>query len=75
MTVMEGRRVDAPLSGTVFEVMVTVGAEVAEGDEVIVFESMKMEIPLEAPVSGRIVQVLVAPGDHVTEGDPVLVIA
>ena len=41
----------------------------AEGDEVAVLESMKMEIPVDAPVSGTISAVAVAPDDQVVEGD------
>ena len=41
----------------------------AEGDELVILESMKMEIPVEAPFAGTITAVHVAPDDQVTEGD------
>jgi acetyl-CoA/propionyl-CoA carboxylase biotin carboxyl carrier protein len=41
------------------------GAEVSEGDVVVVVEAMKMEHSLAAPVSGR-VELLVSVGDQVT---------
>ncbi len=40
----------------------------AAGDELMVVESMKMEIPVECPVAGTVVEVLVAVEDHVDEG-------
>jgi acetyl-CoA carboxylase biotin carboxyl carrier protein len=62
--------VKSTITGSVREVLVEVGQEVQEGDELLVIESMKMEIPVEAPCAGRIVQVLVQPGLVVGEGDP-----
>ena len=55
----------SPMPGSVIAVQVASGAEVAEGDVVVVVEAMKMEHSLTAPVSGR-VEVLVSVGDQVT---------
>ncbi len=49
------------------EVLVTLGATVAEGDELVVIESMKMEIPVLAVRAGTIAGVHVAVGDRVAE--------
>ncbi|BAX93645.1 acetyl-CoA carboxylase biotin carboxylase subunit [Mycobacterium shigaense] len=54
----------SPMPGNVIAVPAESGAEVAEGDVVVVVEAMKMEHSLAAPASGR-VQVLVAVGDQV----------
>jgi acetyl-CoA/propionyl-CoA carboxylase biotin carboxyl carrier protein len=54
----------SPMPGNVIAVQVTSGAEVSEGDAVVVVEAMKMEHSLAAPVSGR-VEVLVSVGDQV----------
>jgi acetyl-CoA/propionyl-CoA carboxylase, biotin carboxylase, biotin carboxyl carrier protein len=54
----------SPMPGNVIAVQATSGAEVSEGDTVVVVEAMKMEHPLAAPVSGR-VEVLVSVGDQV----------
>jgi urea carboxylase len=43
--------------------------------ELIVLESMKMEIPSLAPHAGVVQQILVAPGDAVGEGQKLAVIA
>jgi acetyl-CoA/propionyl-CoA carboxylase biotin carboxyl carrier protein len=54
----------SPMPGNVIAVQVQSGAEVSEGDAVVVVEAMKMEHSLTAPVSGR-VEVLVSVGDQV----------
>ena len=55
----------SPMPGSVIAVQVSSGAEISEGDVVVVVEAMKMEHSLAAPVSGR-VEVLVSVGDQVT---------
>ena len=42
-------RVRSEVAGVVARVVVAVGGRVAEGDEVIVLEAMKMELPIRAP--------------------------
>lgn len=61
--------VKSPMAGTIFELLVEQGDNVDEGDELVILESMKMEIPVEAPVAGSIAEVHVAQGDQVQEGD------
>jgi acetyl-CoA/propionyl-CoA carboxylase, biotin carboxylase, biotin carboxyl carrier protein len=55
----------SPMPGNVIAVQVDSGAEISEGDVVVVVEAMKMEHSLAAPVSGR-VELLVSVGDQVT---------
>jgi acetyl-CoA/propionyl-CoA carboxylase biotin carboxyl carrier protein len=55
----------SPMPGNVIAVQAQSGAEVSDGDVVVVVEAMKMEHSLAAPVSGR-VEVLVSVGDQVT---------
>lgn len=62
----------APMSGSVFEVLVSSGAAVSAGQEVIVLESMKMEIPVECPEAGTVAEVLVSPEENVEEGQTLL---
>ncbi len=66
--------VEAQINGTVFQVSVAVGVSVSEGDEVLVLESMKMEIPVEAPCAGSVTEIRVSEGDGVEEGDVLAVI-
>lgn len=67
-------QITASMAGTVLNVMVTAGDEVAAGQEVIMLESMKMEIPVEAITAGKVAEVKVSIGDFVNEGDVLLVL-
>ena len=58
----------AELSANVWQVRVEVGQRVEVDDDVVVLESMKMEIPVGAPVSGVVTEVVVAPDDKVVDG-------
>ena len=66
--------VRAEITANVRQVRTEVGAVVAEGDELVILESMKMEIPVTAPSAGTVVEVRVVPEDNVQEGDVVLVL-
>jgi len=66
--------VRAEITANVWQVRVQVGQQVAAGDELVILESMKMEIPVEAPVAGTVSALHVAPDDQVTEGDLVATI-
>ncbi|MDG2111982.1 MAG: biotin/lipoyl-binding carrier protein [Actinomycetota bacterium] len=67
--------VRAELTATVWKIVAEVGASVAEGDELVILESMKMEIPVVAPVSGTLTELKVAEEDRIAEGDVVAVIS
>jgi len=60
--------IKAELTGTVWKVLVKPGDAVEEDDELIILESMKMEIPVETPVDGTVAEICVAEGDAITEG-------
>jgi acetyl-CoA carboxylase biotin carboxyl carrier protein len=66
--------VRAEITANVWQVPTEVGQSVAEGDELAILESMKMEIPVVAPVGGTVREVSVAPDDQVVEGDLICVI-
>ena len=59
--------VEAHITGTVWQIEVDVGDDVEEGDELIILESMKMEMPIESPADGTISEVLVEKDDAVEE--------
>ncbi len=63
----------SPLQGTIVRAAAP-GSTVAGGAEVVVLESMKMEIPVVAPAAGTVVEVLVAPEDRIDEGQVVAVL-
>lgn len=66
--------VHAEITANVWQVRTEVGATVAEGDELVVLESMKMEIPVESPVAGVVTAIHVKPDDQVTEGDLIAIV-
>ena len=66
--------VESEVQGNVWQLLVSVGDQVSEGDTLVILESMKVEIPVEAPVPGRVTEVLVAPEDAVTEEQVLVVI-
>jgi biotin carboxyl carrier protein len=72
---MPDRTVQAEISGTVWKLLVAVGDAVAAEQELLILESMKMEIPALAPDAGVVQRLLVAEGEAVGEGQPLLVIS
>ena len=62
-------QVFSAMAGTVFQVLVNVGDSVSDGQDVVILESMKMEVPVTADTSGTVQKVHVEPGDFVNEGD------
>jgi acetyl/propionyl-CoA carboxylase alpha subunit/acetyl-CoA carboxylase carboxyltransferase component len=56
----------------VVSVLVKPGDQVAEGDPLVVLESMKMEASVVAPVAGEVVEVAVAANAQVDAGAPLL---
>ncbi|MFN0025956.1 MAG: biotin/lipoyl-binding carrier protein [Acidimicrobiales bacterium] len=67
-------QVKAEIAANVWQVVVEVGATVSDGDELIILESMKMEIPVVAPCDGTVTELRVKPEDQVQEGDVLVVI-
>jgi acetyl-CoA carboxylase biotin carboxyl carrier protein len=55
----------SPAVGKVLRVTVEPGAQVARGDELMVIESMKVEIPIKATITGRIKELRVKVGDQI----------
>ena len=73
--------VRAPMVGTVYLTpepgappFITVGAEVREGQTMLIIEAMKVMNPIRAGRSGRIAKLLVANGDPVEYGELLLII-
>lgn len=65
----------ASLAGTVFKVLVKPGDQINAGQEVVIMESMKMEIPIEAESAGIVHEVPAQEGVFVNEGDPLVILA
>ena len=66
--------VASEVTGNVWKVEVSPGAQVAAGDVLLILESMKMEIPVEAPAAGTVREVRVATKDPVAEDEVVVVL-
>ena len=64
----------AEMVANVWKVVAKEGDQVADGDTLVILESMKMEIPVLAEDSGVITKMHVAEGDVVQEGDPIATI-
>jgi biotin carboxyl carrier protein len=57
--------IKSPAVGKVLRLSVESGAPVVRGDELMVIESMKVEIPVKAPANGRVAEFRVKPGDQI----------
>jgi acetyl-CoA carboxylase biotin carboxyl carrier protein len=60
--------VKAELMGSVWKIVAAVGDAVELDDQIMILESMKMEIPVLAPSAGTLTAILVSEGDTVEEG-------
>ncbi len=64
---MATTEITSDVIGTVWKIEKAVGESVAEGEIIMILESMKMEIPVEAPVAGMIAELNVAAEESVEE--------
>jgi len=66
--------VESELAAVVWKVLVAVGDSVADGDDLVILESMKMEIPVPAGRPGTVTAVHVEEGDTVYDGDALVTV-
>jgi acetyl-CoA carboxylase biotin carboxyl carrier protein len=66
--------VEAHITGTVWKIECEIGQQVAEGDTVVIIESMKMEMPVEAEDDGIVKEIVCKEGQSVSEGDTLVVL-
>ncbi|MFC9972432.1 biotin/lipoyl-binding carrier protein [Spirillospora sp. NPDC050679] len=66
--------VRAEMVANVWQVVVTEGQQVEEGDTLVILESMKMEIPVLAEDAGTVAKLAVAEGAVVQAGDLLAVV-
>ncbi|MSO38521.1 MAG: biotin/lipoyl-binding carrier protein [Acidimicrobiia bacterium] len=64
----------AEIAANVWQVRAEVGMAVAEGDEICILESMKMEIPVVTEVPGIVRELFVEPDQVIQEGDLIAII-
>jgi acetyl-CoA carboxylase biotin carboxyl carrier protein len=68
------KEVRAEMVANVWKVVVAEGDSVADGDTLVILESMKMEIPVLAEQDGKVAALHVSEGDVVQEGDVLAVL-
>lgn len=66
--------IESPMAGKVFRILVKVGDAIAEDDEVIILEALKMENPIFAPEDGVVKEIVAKEGQQVAEGDVLIVL-
>ena len=71
---IDGTAVKALLPGSVWKLVATPGQTVAEGDVILILESMKMEIDVVAPCAGVVKAMNVSVNDKVVEGEVVAIL-
>ena len=68
------KQITAMMAGTVIEILVKPGDQITDGQDVIIIESMKMQLPVQSEQSGKVTEVKVAAGDFVNEGDAIVLL-
>ncbi len=69
-----GKKVTAPMPGSIMKVLVNVGDKVTKGQALLVFEAMKMENDLTAPADGVIAEINAVAGNTMAVGETLIVI-
>lgn len=67
-------KIVSEVTGKVWKIEMSEGAQVSADDSIMIVESMKMEIPVVSSDAGRLVEILVKEGDSVEDGQVVAVI-
>ncbi|HEU4951344.1 MAG TPA: acetyl-CoA carboxylase biotin carboxyl carrier protein subunit [Holophagaceae bacterium] len=62
----------AEMAGKVLEICVVEGDAVSEDQDLVIVESMKMQIPVGSPEEGTVVKVFVVAEQFLNEGDPIV---
>lgn len=60
------------MAGVVLEFLVKPGEQISVDQDVVMLESMKMQIPVQSTVSGTVKTLTVNEGDFVDDGDVLL---
>ena len=63
------KRIVSNMAGVVLEFLVKPGEQVAIDQDVVMLESMKMQIPIQSTVNGVVKTIKVNEGDFVDDGD------
>jgi acetyl-CoA carboxylase biotin carboxyl carrier protein len=66
--------VKSEIAGNVWKIQTKPGDRIEADGEIMILESMKMEIPVLAEVDGVVTRIAVAEGDVIQEGDLIAVV-
>ena len=67
--------VEAPITGVIVEISVSVGEEVSDGDLLVVIESMKMENEVLSEYDGTVKEILIRQNQNISQEDPMLILS
>lgn len=67
-------QITSTMAGTILQINISVGDQVERNQEMVILESMKMEIPVESQEAGMVKEIKVSEGDFVNEGDVLIVL-
>lgn len=67
-------RVNCFIPGTIVEIVVKVGQEVEEGQDLLILEAMKMKNRIKSPAAGKVRRINVKVGDTVPKGQNLVVL-
>ncbi|UTR09200.1 acetyl-CoA carboxylase biotin carboxyl carrier protein subunit [Evansella sp. LMS18] len=68
------KEIKTSMAGNVWKIQVSTGDEVSAGQEVVILESMKMEIPVEAETGGIVEEIKVEEGSFVNEEEVLIIL-
>lgn len=66
------KRIVSNMAGVVLEFLVKPGEAISVDQDVVMLESMKMQIPVQSTVNGKVKAIKASEGDFVNEGDVLL---
>ncbi len=66
--------IQAIMAGSVWKILVKSGESVEAEQDLVILESMKMEVPIQSKTSGIVKLIHVAEGDFVNEGETLITI-
>ncbi len=71
---MARMEITAEVTGKVWKIVAAPGTSMAMDEEIMILESMKMEIPVLMVETGTLLEILVTEGDAVEDGQIVAII-
>ena len=66
------KHVVSNMAGVISEFLVKPGEKITVDQDVVMLESMKMQIPVQSTVNGTVIAIKVNEGDFVDDGDVLL---